>query len=354
MEDPIQSTPRRRTTSRPAARLAGVAAGQPSFRAEQTCYYPDCCAPVTAAAKAGEIELAAWGRHGYPGDRLPDDSLPGLSSVGCWNAAKAQSWGLREHRNEGIEFTFLFTGKFGIAVEGKQHTMSFDQMLVTRPWQPHQLGTPDLPAHHLAWLILDVGVRRPHQEWQWPSWIILEPADLKELTGFLRQNEQPLWAGSPELRRCFETIEQALRVKPLDRGLSAMRIAINSLLLQMLEFFRRKDIAMTEALTYAERSVEHFLAELLNALDRPWTVEQMAGNCDLGVTRFVHYVRQLTNQAPAEFLMQSRLEKACRLLKESSDPTVAAIARQCGFSSSQYFTRIFRRRFGCTPGEYRK
>jgi AraC-like DNA-binding protein len=42
------------------------------------------------------------------------------------------------------------------------------------------------------------------------------------------------------------------------------------------------------------------------------------------------------------------------LLRESPGSTAAAIAKQCGFASSQYFTRIFHRRFGFTPGEYRK
>jgi AraC-like DNA-binding protein len=52
--------------------------------------------------------------------------------------------------------------------------------------------------------------------------------------------------------------------------------------------------------------------------------------------------------------MNSRLDRACRLLKESGAGTVAAIAKQCGFASSQYFTRVFHHRIGCTPAEYRK
>lgn len=334
--------------------LLPSASSLPAFHEKQGLFYSDCCAPVVAAANTGEIDLSAWGRYGYPGERLPDDSLAGLSSVGSWNASSPQSWGLCEHRNEGIEFTFLFTGKIGVAVDGKPRPMGFDQMLVTRPWQPHQLGSPNLPAHHLAWLILDVGVRRPHQPWKWPAWIILEPSDLSELTDFLRQNEQPLWSASPEIRRSFEAITQVLRIHPLQRGLSAMRVEVNALLLRVLEFFRKKDISLTESLTGAERSVEQFLAELIGTLDRSWTVDQMAESCGLGVTRFVHYVRQLTNLSPAEFLLQHRLESACLLLRQAHGETSGAIARRCGFASSQHFTRVFHRRFGCTPGEYRR
>jgi hypothetical protein len=58
---------------------------------------------------------------------------------------------------------------------------------------------------------------------------------------------------------------------------------------------------MTEWLMNAERSVEQFLGKLVAALDRQWTVEQMAESCNLGLTRFVQCVRQLTNASPAEF-----------------------------------------------------
>ena len=246
------------------------------------------------------------------------------------------------------------TGRMGIRVEDRPLTLHFDHMLVTRPWQPHQIGDPYVQSGRLIWLILDVGVRRPHQEWDWPSWIFLQPDDIAELTRYLRQNEQFVWKVSPDMRRSFQGIAHSLELQPIRRSLSPLAIWVNSLLLQVLEMFRTQNIPLSESLTDAERSVRQFLKELESAMEKPWTLETMAESCHLGVTRFVHYVRHVANVSPAEYLLTARIEKACRLLAADSSLTIAEVATACGFSSSQNLTRVFRRQMRKTPASYRQ
>jgi AraC-like DNA-binding protein len=347
---PIDST----SSSSHASQSTGARQQTPHFTEHGKVYYADSCLPLVMAAEAGEVFLRAFGRYGYPGERMPEEILPGLSSVGLWDARQPQSWGLPEHRNEGVEFTFMETGQMKIRVESDPLPLEFDQLLITRPWQPHQLGDPRVSAGRLIWVIVDVGVRRPHQEWRWPSWIILQREDVLELTRYLRQNEQPLWMVSPGVRRCFESIASALQTTPPARSYSALAVSLNGLLLNLLELFRLQNIPLRESLTHAERSVRHFLEELKLCPEKLWTVETMAENCHLGVTRFVHYVRHLTNLSPAEYLMDCRMNLATRLLKENPILPLAEVAKSTGFGSSQYFIRVFRKRTGMTPGEYRK
>jgi AraC-like DNA-binding protein len=47
-----------------------------------------------------------------------------------------------------------------------------------------------------------------------------------------------------------------------------------------------------------------------------------------------------------------RLEKACNLLKET-DLTVTQISYQLGFESEFYFSRIFRKKVGIAPKQFR-
>jgi AraC family L-rhamnose operon regulatory protein RhaS len=306
------------------------------------------------AAEKGDVRLNALARAGYPGARLPDAELPGLCSLGCWNAAKAQTWGLPMHRNEGLEFTFLASGEIETRIEDRAERLHSNEFFFTRPWQPHQLGAPQVGASRLIWLILDVGVRRPHQKWIWPAWIILSPADLAELTDYLRQNERFIWLGSLEIRRCF--LELARVVELPDAGLHTSRLAvgINSLLLAALEHFRTRQVPLTESLTSVERTVRQFIAELEGSLEEPWTLETMAASCHLGVTRFISYFRLVTNLPPIRYLSEVRVKKACRLLVEKPERAITEIAFDCGFSSSQYFANVFTRQVGCSPRNYRK
>ena len=67
----------------------------------------------------------------------------------------------------------------------KKYSLKPGHLTITRPWQPHSLGNPHIGPNRLHCIILDVEVRRPHQSWNWPDWIILTRNDLKQLTALL-------------------------------------------------------------------------------------------------------------------------------------------------------------------------
>ena len=52
-------------------------------------------------------------------------------------------------------------------------------------------------------------------------------------------------------------------------------------------------------------------------------------------------------------IMRQRLERACRLLRET-DRTAASIAAECGYPSAQYFAHTFAARLGTTPERWRR
>ncbi len=54
-----------------------------------------------------------------------------------------------------------------------------------------------------------------------------------------------------------------------------------------------------------------------------------------------------------EYVNARRLDKSCELLRLSSK-TVIEVAQQTGFNNVTYFNRLFKKRFGKTPTEYRR
>ena len=317
-----------------------------------TTYAADTCSPLEAAAAAGTVELAALARGAYPGDRLPDDALPGLRSAGTWNASTDQDWGLDWHRNEGLELTLLARGRLDFACDGEEYRLEPGHLTITRPWQPHRVGAPNVTASRLTWLILDLGVRRPNQPWQWPDWVLLPPAELAALTRRLRHNEQPVWAASGEVVTLFDRLARALERRAA-RDVTRTALVTNEILLAVEELLEAAGAPLDAALSSSRRAVELFLAELPQRLDEWWTLDAMAAECGLRRSRFVHYCRRLTNASPLEYLLRLRLRAACEALAGRPDLRVTDIALNCGFHSSQYFATVFRRELGCTPSEYR-
>jgi len=83
-------------------------------------------------------------------------------------------------------------------------------LTITRPWQLHKLGDPNIGPGRLHWMIVDVGVRRPNQEWRWPDWLVLTQQDLAKLALKLRHNETPAWKSTSEIAQTFQKIAQCI------------------------------------------------------------------------------------------------------------------------------------------------
>jgi AraC-like DNA-binding protein len=274
-------------------------------------YHADTCEPVVAAARAGAIRLAAVAHGTYPGLKLPGTVLPELRSAGHWDVPREQTWGLDSHRNEGIEFTFLVTGRLGFAVDDKSFQLRPGHLTVTRPWQRHRVGRPNVEASQLIWAILDVGVRRPNQSWTWPSWVVLTPKERDRLSTLLRHNEQPVWKADSHIADDFKKIAQVA------------------------------DGAARRFDSLPERAGEE------------WTVDSMAEQCGLKRSRFTSYCWQLTNRSPAQYLTQCRAAAAEWLLRKEPQMSILDVALASGFCSSQHFATTYRRIKGQTPREAR-
>jgi AraC family L-rhamnose operon regulatory protein RhaS len=329
----------------------------PIYRSHEETYVADACISLIEAARRRDIRLHARARGHYPGERLPENALQGLKTVGFWDAEHAQSWGLPWHRNEGLELTFLERGSLGFAVEDRQWQLEPGHLTLTRPWQRHRVGNPNTAPGRLHWLIVDVGVRRPNQKWQWPPWVVLSAPDLEDLSNILRHCERPVWKAGSQIRRCFQAIAQSVQSGEPNSHVSSLTVRVNELLLLVLELLRKQNGEFDLSLSTTLRTVELFLADLMHHPDNlanDWNVDQMARACGLGATQFTEYVRRLTNMTPSQYLTHCRFQQAIRLLEFESGMNITDVAIACGFSSSQYFATVFRRCYDCSPKQYRK
>ncbi len=104
-------------------------------------------------------------------------------------------------------------------------------------------------------------MRRPNQTWRWPEWLVCSEAELQKLTRLLSHNEQPVWQAGAEVERWFDKLAGLLEegCDPSD-GESRLKLAINGLLLAVLEMLEREHIPLDEYLSTTERAVQMFLA----------------------------------------------------------------------------------------------
>jgi AraC family transcriptional regulator, positive regulator of tynA and feaB len=71
----------------------------------------------------------------------------------------------------------------------------------------------------------------------------------------------------------------------------------------------------------------------------------------------VRYVHEVFARQPASFaqtVLERRLTLAALRLRDEPALGIGEAAERAGFGDPSYFARVFRRRFGCTPRDYRR
>jgi transcriptional regulator GlxA family with amidase domain len=68
---------------------------------------------------------------------------------------------------------------------------------------------------------------------------------------------------------------------------------------------------------------------------------------------FVRRFSKATGMSPLEYVHRLRIEEAKQML-ETSDAQIEAVAAEVGYQDASFFGRLFRRRVGLTPAQYRR
>ena len=87
--------------------------------------------------------------------------------------------------------------------------------------------------------------------------------------------------------------------------------------------------------------------------EEPSPVAAMIQLSELSERTFSRRFKQATGMAPIEYVHTLRLEEAKQQL-ESGDESVEAVAQEVGYEDAAFFGRLFRRKVGVTPTQYRK
>ena len=84
----------------------------------------------------------------------------------------------------------------------------------------------------------------------------------------------------------------------------------------------------------------------------PLSLEQMARQAGLSVSRFSALFKQETGYSPHKYLLNTRLHASLPLLISTLTP-VSEVALHIGFADASSYIAAFRRKYNCTPLQYR-
>jgi AraC-like DNA-binding protein len=110
-------------------------------------------------------------------------------------------------------------------------------------------------------------------------------------------------------------------------------------------------ISRENAPSEIELQIERAIRWLTLQYSQPISIEDMAQTLGYHRTHLSKMFKQHTGVSPMNFLLKIRMERAKLLLNQPL--TIEQIASSVGFSDALYFSKQFKKWYGCSPTDYR-
>jgi len=150
-----------------------------------------------------------------------------------------------------------------------------------------------------------------------------------------------------QILRLFIEIAEATQTQPpgFEHIIAAQASQIVARILARLLY---SSAEAREMETLIRRARLHIMRHAEQTID----CQQLARELGISYSAFRHRFKQITGLPPGQYQIQIRLNKARSLLR-NSPLSVADIAAQLGFESIYYFSRLFKKKTGLSPREWR-
>lgn len=102
--------------------------------------------------------------------------------------------------------------------------------------------------------------------------------------------------------------------------------------------------------TWKRKKIEEYVRENLS---RDIHLQDIACSVNLSPYYLSRSFKAATGRGLWQFVLECRVRQAMRLIRDGRSPSLAYVARSCGFESYSQFTAAFRRFVGQLPSEYR-
>lgn len=249
--------------------------------------------------------------------------------------------GMPSHYHEGHEILFVTAGKIRVTVEGQEYIAGPGDLVLLSRFEEHamQVLTPQYQRY-----ALQLG----HE----PSVYTAEDPVLSSVLVNRGGSFRHVVSTGESFPAFEEIFRQMLRESTHRAPMWESQLA---LLLQALLILLYRQVPML-FVTDSSRMAA-MVNQLRNCMEERFqqkmSLEALAREYHVSASHLAHSFRQITGYAPMEYLTACRLSAAKQYLSTTALP-VQEIVDLCGFGDESNFSRLFRRKTGLTPTEFRK
>ncbi|MBQ8158847.1 MAG: helix-turn-helix domain-containing protein [Prevotella sp.] len=147
-----------------------------------------------------------------------------------------------------------------------------------------------------------------------------------------------------------------VRLSKIEEGFLAVQ-ELFSILYELSKFDNARELASSAFAKVEVASDSKRIMKVKNYIDQHYkdemSLEQLASLVGMTPTAFSRYFKQHTGKNLSEYIVDIRLGHAARQLIDTTD-SISEICWSTGFNTLSNFNRLFRKRKGCNPTEFRE
>lgn len=138
-----------------------------------------------------------------------------------------------------------------------------------------------------------------------------------------------------------------------EERLSGFEVIMVNRFQELVVFLSRLYVGLQTSRKIRTLAIENTMRFMDTHYDQPLMLKDLYTKAGMSRPAFMKHFGESTGVSPITYLTNTRIEKACEMLRTTSD-SITEIALRTGFTNSNYFARVFRKQMRTSPRNYRK
>lgn len=268
-------------------------------------------------------------------------SLPRLfqvdSVVTAFDVVRPRDFYFEGEMHDFWEVVYVAEGRADVTADERSYSLSRGQMIFHKPMEFHRIWSTGGTAPHLLILTFTArgeGMRR-----------------FEDRVFSLDLEEESLLQGavtsSRELLRIAQREGEAAAAYPLPAHTAAAQLEL--LLLRLLG----REAAVKAPEESENSAVYRQVVQVMTEhCQEDLRLEDIAALCSMSASSLKKVFHRFSDRGVMKYFTYIKIRRAIALLEEGR--SIAEISERLSFSSQNYFTVVFKRETGCSPGLYRR
>lgn len=250
------------------------------------------------------------------------------------------------HQHEEIQISYVVKGAGTLVVGDTINDYKEDDILIIGENIPHVFRSDRAASDHVIMYTLFFTKTSFGKDFFLIS-------DLNEVEDFFSRSTYGMKMNknenSHEIIKIFNELKHQNKINQIASLLTIIDLVTNSETTPLSSFVYRKRYTDDEGKRMSA-VIEHAMKFYYKTI----TLEEVAEIANMSKNAFCRYFKKRTNKTFFQFLIEVRIENACKLLlNKNNEHTISTISELCGFQDIANFNRKFKQLKGVSPSVFR-